>query len=194
MKRCVCPAPGMMVPRAPAHVSRARATVVPTAQARPPARRLSLMDGCCFAHIEVFGVHAVVRNVAFLHGLERPRADVEIEFRHGNAFGPDAREQLRREVQPSGWLRDTTVACRGNGLVALPILGALWPPDVGGERHFPVLRERGTRIERSHETHAPEPPTHAIDDLSRAVVAEGHAPSRLELAARMSHRDPAAVG
>src|SRR5207249_2215974 len=74
------------------------------------------------------------------------------------------------------------------------ILGARWPPDVGGERHFPVLRERCTRIERTHKTHAPEPPTHATEDLSRAVVAEGHAPSRLELAARMSHRDPAAVG
>src|SRR5437879_8617150 len=69
----------------------------PGAPSRPPP----LIDGCrcCFAHIEVFGVHAVVRNVALLHGLERPRADVQIEFRHGDAFGPDAREQLRCEVR-----------------------------------------------------------------------------------------------
>ncbi len=161
-----------------------------------PSRLPPLIDGrrCCFAHIEVFGVHAVVRNVALLHGLERPRADVQIEFRHGDAFGPDAREQLRCEVQPGRGRGDAAVVCRVDGLVALPILGARRPPDVGGERHFPVLRERCTRIQRSHETHAPEPPTHATDDLSRAVVAEGHAPSRLELAARMSHRDPAAVG
>jgi len=84
--------------------------------------------------------------------------------------------------------------CRVDGLVALPILGARRPPDVGGERHFPVFGERCTRIERTHETHTPEAPAQAFPDLDRAVVAEGHAPSRLELAARMSHGEPVAVG
>jgi len=36
----------------------------------------------------------VVRNVALLHRLERSRADVKIEFRHGDTLGPDAGEQL----------------------------------------------------------------------------------------------------
>src|SRR5438034_373078 len=49
------------------------------------------------------------------------------------------------------------------------------------------------RPERPDETHAPEPPTERLDDLDRAVVADGQASSRLELAPRMTQREPGAV-
>src|SRR5881397_3677064 len=60
-------------------------------------------------------------------------------------------------------------------------------------RSLPVFRQGAPRVERPDETHAPEPPTERLDDLDRAVVADGQASSRLELAPRMTQREPGAV-
>ena len=160
-----------------------------------PSRLPSPVDGRRrpVAHDIRFQVHPVAPHVIHLHGLERPGADVEIELGHGDALRAEPRQQLKREVQPRGGRGDAAVVRRVDGLVALAIVGARGPADVRGEWHLPVFRQGAPRVERPDETHAPEPPTERLDDLDRAVVADGQASSRLELAPRMTQREPGAV-
>lgn len=79
-----------------------------------------------------FAMHFVVFHAVGVNGLKRSQADVERNFGNVDSARADVTQDLGCEMQTGRWRGDTAAGFRPgvNGLVALPVLPAIFTRDV----------------------------------------------------------------
>src|SRR3989304_4592183 len=195
MNRSVQPPPLRTTPSAPAAVSSVRTTVVPTAHTRRPSRRTwftasavasgvgypSAAITCCAGSSTSTGLNVPGPTCSTTSATMTPRRWISASSSGGKG-------------RPAGGGAPPPVPPREHGLVAVAVLLVRRPGDVRRQRHRSVPLHHGAHVEPSREADPSKATAHDIGDFRHRLITERDGPAALELAPRMHHRQPGAVG
>ena len=167
--------------------------MVPTAQIRPWSSLTRSTRSASRGDLVRFGVHGVLSWIFHLDGLERTRADLQIEPGNHDTGGREPLEHCSRKVEPSGGCGDASFGLRVDGLVARLVDFGGRPRDVGRQRE---LAMPGDGIFRAQSVEADDAVAVGKDfqDIDPGVGGDREALPGLQRAARFSHRKPGSVG
>src|SRR5256885_1540361 len=167
MKSEVSPTPGRITPRVSAQVSRARTTVVPTAQIRPPASRLPLMVAAA-SSLTAYGSACIAwaARSSTSTGLKVP--------------GPTCRSSVATAVPLARTCSNSSgVKCSpAVGAATLPAWAAytVWERAPGPGSRDPGTAQSGGDHTR-HVEHEHVPGRDELDDVAELRVPRGAGPT-----------------